>query len=91
MEFAEIVGLPAARAVRSDAEEFPGEGDGGAVVHLAARGESLDGGGGVIYGGGVNGAPASENGVVFFVRGNEVELSVFNDWAIVEESVGQKG
>ncbi|KAH1232253.1 hypothetical protein GmHk_09G024956 [Glycine max] len=72
LEFPEIVGLPAARAVRSDGEEFSRERHGGAVVHLFVRGESLDGASFAIYDGGANAAPASENGVVLFVRGNEV-------------------
>jgi len=91
LEFAEIVGLPAAGAVGCDGEEFAGEGHGGAVIHLAARGESRDFGGDTLLdGGGVNGAPAGENGIRLLVRGNEVELFVSDNGAIEEWSVGEK-
>jgi len=85
------VSLPTAGAVRRDGKEFPGEGHGGAVVHLARRGESSNcGGGALLNGGGVNGAPAGENIFRLVVSGNEVEVSVSDDGAIEEESVGEK-
>jgi len=91
LEFAEIVGLPPARPIRCDGEEFPGKGHGRAVVHLAGRGESRDcGGGALLESGGVNGAPAGENFISLVVRGNEVEVSVSDNGAIEEKGVGKK-